>query len=632
MSTSGHRRQSTGLGILLGSVALFGVVLTTYLLNQPVAPANNDSTTVKQATAQEDVLVEQVTEPVAAPQAAPTEPLMVASLEPADTPFAVNDIKQVVTPDTQIEDHLAAGEFGLAMEVAVNAGDKAALKKIADAQHAAGEFDAARFIIGRMSANDRSDYLKKNAGGRSMAGGVGVADFTELIDLITQNTAGPWLDIDGIGGTIGSYSNGVHVDPNGRLTTLAKVDQTDRLRNLGFAARDAKLNEDMQQPSTLRVVSLTRLENAVSDKMFLGESIPETMRQLAGLTAIQYVIVDEATGELLVAGPAEGWQYDATGRPRGSQSGNPTLQLDDFVTVMRTFAPGAMREFQCLIVPRQENLASVRDYVEQSQSRGPLAAGAGTRNFVNRIEQLLGEQDVEVNGIATNSRVAQVIVEADYRMKLIGIDKLDEGGIPSYFDLVDPKAAAVPMQALRWWLTVGYDAVLHSPEQNVFEFVGSAVRCQSEDEFIAKDGSRIHTGKSEGPNRVFAQKFTNMYEALAAEDPVFADLKNIFDLALAAAIIDRNGLDSRVNWDRGVFGVGGAYQPLTYAPAKTVPSAVNHRVYNGKDVVVQAAGGVEGDLNRVLDDESVVRVADRLSGMTNVTENAPATRWWWDAK
>lgn len=40
-------------------------------------------------------------------------------------------------------------------------------------------------------------------------------------------------------------------------------------------------------------------------------------------------------------------------------------------------------------------------------------------------------------GVPADSRVARVIVEADYRMKLVGINKLDVGkDVPGYFDLL----------------------------------------------------------------------------------------------------------------------------------------------------------------------------------------------------
>ena len=58
-------------------------------------------------------------------------------------------------------------------------------------------------------------------------------------------------------------------------------------------------------------------------------------------------------------------------------------------------------------------------------------------------EQQLGLQDVEINGIPDDSRVAEVIFEADYRLKMIGVGELPGGpGVPSVFDLF-PKTGEV---------------------------------------------------------------------------------------------------------------------------------------------------------------------------------------------
>jgi hypothetical protein len=419
------------------------------------------------------------------------------------------------------------------------------------------------------------------------------------------------------------------------MALLSKPEQTARLRDLSVSARVADLNGDMAKASELRVVSLNRLERAVADRIARGEPVPASMKHLAGLTRVQYVFLDPNTDEILLAGPAEGWKYDATGAALGTESGKPVLELDDFVTVLRTFGPGGLNAFQCLIVPRQEGLKAVQDYAAASNARGPLRAG-GARNFTNKLAELLGEQDVVVNGVPADSRVARVIVEADYRMKLIGVDKLQEGGLPSFFDLltVGPSEAPVATKALRWWMTMNYEAVLHSEDKTAFEFVGDAVKCLSEDEFLTAQGERVHTGKAEATNRAFAEKFTAGYGKLAAEDVVFGELRNVFDLALAAALIRSERLDDRAGWDRGVFAAGGAYEPARYAPARTVETVANHRVYNGTDIVVQVAGGVQADLLGLLKDSAVYRTAIRTGEAVAAVKaaHAPETRWWWDVK
>ena len=584
-------------------------------------------------------------EPVAAAETAPAAvvPVTVVSVPKTDAAPAEATIAAPApvapTPAELVAGHLAAGEFGRAEQVAASVAvpaERAVLfQKVAAAEVAAGETAAAGRVLERLTAEERAAFAAGLAGDPQLAGGAGQADFSQLMLLIQQTTAGPWFDIDGVGGTMAPFSSGVHVGPLGMMALLSKAEQTGRLRDLAASARTADLNADMAAAADMRVVSLTRLEKAVAESIAKGGEVPASMAHLAGLTRVQYVFLDETSGEILVAGPAEGWKYDA-GLAVGAGSGRPTLLLDDLVTVLRTFSPSGANAFQCLIVPRQDGMKAVQEFAAASNARGSLSGSAGVRNFTDRLEALLGEQDVVVNGVPADSRVARVIVEADYRMKLIGIDEIEAAGLPSWFDLlsVGKDDAPVATKALRWWLTTNYDAVLHAGDKTAFEFVGPAVKCLSEDEFLTPEGERIHTGQAELTNKLFADRFTTGYEALATEDRVFAELRNVMDLAMVAAVIRAERLDARAGWDRGAFAEGGAYAGTTFPVAKTVATVANSRVYDGKEVVVQVAGGVTADLLAVLKDSAVYHEATRVRPASAAARPAdlPAGRWWWDAK
>lgn len=469
----------------------------------------------------------------------------------------------------------------------------------------------------------------------TLAGGSG-ADFTELMALIRQESGGGWLD-DGLGeGTMSQFTSGVRVDPLGVLYQASKAEQSDRLSSLGVRARVADVNADMAQPSTLRLVSLTRLEQEVARRLASGQPVVESMRQMAGLYQVQYVFVFPEEREIVIGGPAEGWSYDGDGRAVGTNSGTPTLQLDDLVTVMRTFSDEGPRVFRCSIDPQPENIKKLQEFATASQQNGALRPSA-VKGWARQLGETLGRQNITVDGVPADSRVARVIVDADYRMKLIGIGKLEGGSsIPDYFELLakDPAVSGGSLDALRWWMTMNYDEVLHSPDRNSFEIRGSAVKCQSENEFLNAAGQRVATGKAEPINQLFANNFTEHFDELAARDPIFADMKGIFDLALVAALVNHEGIDEAINWDGGVFASSGAYQPLSYPAPQQCDSVVNHRVYNGKDIVVQVAGGVRADLMTVVRDESKLKESPRLAAVSDQSKapELPAGRWWWDAK
>ncbi|MGQ0634723.1 MAG: DUF1598 domain-containing protein [Planctomycetaceae bacterium] len=556
-----------------------------------------------------------------------------------ERPAAAQD-KPPSQSDDQLRARLEAGEFGPALDAAEKLDDLTEqvrqLSEIAGAQSAAGDFGGAAQTARKIPARPE----RSRAGGqiirdRTRAGGGTQANFGPLMNLI-ETTVEPdsWEAIGGQG-TMTPFVTGVYVDPQGLLRTLTRQERSGRLERISRRGRAADLNDDLARPSPLRFVSLTRLERAVAERLATGQPALETMRRLAGLTRLRYVLADQASREILIAGPAEGWKYDVDGRPLGLVSGEPLLDLDDLVVAFRAFAPGGQRVFGCSINTRDENLKQVKEFVEASNRAGPLRPGQ-LQPWLAELQRLLGLQDIVVHGVAPETHVAQVLVEADYRMKLIGVAKLDGGpDIPSYFNLLREfrQTSGTPLEALRWWLTMNYDAVVHSPDRTVFELQGDSVRLQSENQFVSAQGQHVPTGVAEPVNRAFAQNFTRHYGELAKREPVFADLRNIFDMALAAALVRQEGLHERVGWNLGAFSPTGAYRPATVATPKVVESVINHRVYGGRDIVVQVAGGVQAEVATLAGDAKLAHESAELEKLAARGAPRPVDsgRWWWDA-
>jgi hypothetical protein len=537
---------------------------------------------------------------------------------------------------------LATGEFGPAVDDAGGIADLAQrvgyLKQIVNAERGAGELQAADATAARIPVREeRSRTRGEVARDRGTMGGGVQADFNSLMNLIEQ-TVQPdtWEALSGPGSMM-PYRTGVYVDPHGLMRTLTKEEDSGALETLGRRAREADLNGDMARPSSLRLVSLKRLERAVADRLESGRPVLETMQHLAGLTQIRYVFVYPDDHEIVIAGPAEGWKYDDSGRSVGRESARPSMNLDDFVVVCRAFAPGGAGEFGCSINTRDDNLKAVKEFVEQSTKK-PLPPGEyALKKWLGELQRRLGQQDVAIIGVPANTHVAQIVAAADYRMKLIGVEKLDGGKeIPSYFALLKAtgQTKGVPLEALRWWLTMKYGAIVHNPNRTFFEIQDSSVLIQSENQFVNSRGQHMPTGISEPVNQLFAQNFTQNYAKLARREPVFAELRNLFDMALVAALCRQENLHGRSGWDLGVFGPEGAYQPAVVPAPTVVESVMNHKVYGAGNIVVQVAGGVEGNLFAVARDPKLAKEDPALDqvGTRGKLPNLPAGRWWWDAK
>jgi hypothetical protein len=548
------------------------------------------------------------------------------------------------TVEARVRARLAAGEFGPALNEIrqLESSDQRTrlLQSVADAQMQVGDFDSAYYSIRQMPDSDyRGGAVREHRQNDDLAGGMIIADPTMLMNLIQFTVPeGNWNEDQGQNdpdvGDMQWEPTGVAVDPNGLMRNLTQLEKDGQLQALGINARQAALNGDLSRPSALRLVSLTRLEREVARLTAEGRPVVRSMKYLAGISKIQYVFVYPEEGEIVIGGPAEPWRYDDEGRPVGVSNGRPMLQLDDFVTVFRTFSPDGAGYFNCLIVPREEGLKAVREFVDSSNS--PLQPGRVTA-WTKELQDRLGLQDIVVNGIPEDSRVARVIVEADYQMKLIGVGKHSPvRSIPSFFELLAEtrEENLSSVDALRWWMTMKYDAIAHSPNREAFEIKGSSVLCQSENEFVTAQGQRVPTRKAEQTNSLFAANFTQNYEELAKVDPVFADLQNIFDLSLVAALIRNERLDARTDWDGGAFAHGSGYETRRHPAPKTVMSIVNHKVYNRRNIVVQVAGGVKGDVLNLVRNEELRENSEQLTQLeqTAAAPSLPAGRWWWDAK
>jgi hypothetical protein len=535
-------------------------------------------------------------------------------------------------------DRLAAGEFGPALEAARQSSDRqqreARLQQLAAAQAAAG---ARRAALTTLSELD-DDRLRASrfaelaaAGGRP---GGDQADFDSLIELI-KSTIAPqsWDDVGGPG-SIAPFAGGVYVDAEGMIRPLLRQDSRGALEALREAARQPAVKSPVGQSSPLRKVSLTRLERQVQLHLAAGLPIDDPMRYLAGLQRLRYVLIYPESRDIVLAGPADGWRTDSEGRVVGIDSGRPVLRLDDLVVVLRHMLGQDDARFGCSITPTQDALARTQQFLARG-SQQPLKPHQRD-GWLKQLRDHLGPQTIEVYGIDPRTRAAQVIVEADYRMKLVGMG-LEEGvaGVPSYLAMIQVPAgqAPPPMDVLRWWFTLDYSALLTTPARDAYEMRGQGVRVLSENELLTATGQRVHTGKSDELNRQFADNFTRHFPLLAAKYPVYAELQNLCDLALVGALLRAEGVFDRAGWQATCFGPGGNYQPALGAAPKSVETVINHRVVNRVHIIVGVSGGVRIDPAKFVQPEAIE--IDRYGLLEANRHSAqprpmPREHWWWD--
>lgn len=419
---------------------------------------------------------------------------------------------------------------------------------------------------------------------------------------------------------------GVEINPDGVLQ-VRRVDP-----KLGQARWEAARREqaaDLGRVSELRKVSLNRLEAALEARLEAGEEPTKAMQALAGLTSIDYVFFYPESGEIVLAGPAEGFFEDAAGRVRGTQSGLPTLLLEDLVTALRAYPPQARGTsvISVSIDPTEEGLKRLNQAMAQVAN---VRRGAEAR-IANFLKDNLGLQTVSIRGVPANTHFAQVLVEADYRMKLIGIglERLPNGMASFTERSLNTRGSASAME--RWYFEPNYDCVVVSEDGLSMKLEGNGVRLIGAAEMVNAQGQRGKRARSNPASMAFCEDFTSKYDEIAQAVPVYAQLRNLIDLSIAAAHIQKQDYVTQAGWDMGVLLDESRLPVETHTAPHQVETAVN-AVWKGTQLVTPLGGGVAIQPKKALGEEFVRTdvKGDLLKPRQAVTPKTDATAWWWD--
>ena len=420
---------------------------------------------------------------------------------------------------------------------------------------------------------------------------------------------------------------GIAVDARGVVETRIVPDPTGQLMRQQIQAARQSLPREVASFSKLRKVSLTRLEKAIIEK---NGVVTDEMRYLAGLLRVRYVFLYPESGDIVLAGPAEGWVTTPAGRILGLTTGRPVVQLQDLVVALRLFPPGkkGTELISCSIDPTPEGLAAMQRFL---RSIGSQATPAQTQFIVDGLRTSLGYQAVTISGVPPATHFAQVMVEADYRMKLIGIGlERPPVKLVSFVDRVNPSQVA--RNALfRWFFTPDYQCVRVSEDKLAMELVGDGVKLVGEDELVSSGGQRQGAARMNPASQAFVVSFTKRYPELAERSPVFAELRNLIDLVVAAAFLQKADYYGKAHWKMEFFGSEKAFPVETYSAPKMVGSAVA-AIWKGNRLMTPIGGGVHIEPAEALTEENLLPdEKGHVAALRSETQlKLPQGRWWWD--
>ncbi|MGL5097980.1 MAG: DUF1598 domain-containing protein, partial [Planctomycetia bacterium] len=293
--------------------------------------------------------------------------------------------------------------------------------------------------------------------------------------------------------------------------------------------------------------------------------------------------------DVLLIGPGEGWRRAPDGRAVGRSSGRPTLNLDDVAVALRCVLDGE-GEARCSIDATTAGLAAMEE-----RRRKPLVAKTRGEAEAVRAEyaEILGNQRVTTGGVPEGSRFALAMIEADYIMKRLAMGAEKFAGLTSYHDALVEMTEQNNFRPnlARWWFTPDYDRFVQNEDGTLIEIRGPGLKLLNEEEFVDADGRRTRSGRAGGGGDKYADSFNERRAALEEKIPAFADLRNLFDLMIAVALVKEQGkaewLDGLALRDEAIYEIPLAKQPQW---AATVASVRLHG--RGGKFVTVGYGGV----------------------------------------
>lgn len=432
------------------------------------------------------------------------------------------------------------------------------------------------------------------------------------------------------GGGGGPQAAGVIISPQGVLG-IKHFGSPNVLIKKWQADAKARLAGDLAKGSPLRKISLNRLEAALAEKLAAGKTATEEMNCLAGLTRLQYVFYYPETKDIVIAGPAEPFSWDASGRAIGVDSGRAVLELQDLIVALRAYHPGGdpTQVISVSIDPAQDGLKKMQQFLVSIRNKvKPGDAGM----IVEGLKENLGLQNVTVIGISPETHFAQVLVEADYRMKLIGIGiEKPPVKMASYVDKASAReVSGNAMQ--RWYFVPNYECVRVSDDELAMELVGEGVKLVGENELVQADGTRAGVAKGNKASDLFCQGFTEKYPQIASRVAVYGQMRNLIDLSIAAAYIQQQDMYAKSGWKMEVFGDENACHVEVCETPKTVETACT-AVWKGSTLMTPVGGGVKIETLKALekdsllkDDQGKVQAAHQQVKLKDLAKG----QWWWD--
>lgn len=419
---------------------------------------------------------------------------------------------------------------------------------------------------------------------------------------------------------------GVMIDSSGVVRTATLAEKQEFINVIRAGVQGAQ--GDLDQATDMRMISLSKLQNAIATVRQSGARLPESIRYMAGLTRIEYVFVDQENNDIILGGPAEPWKVADDGTIVGTKTGSATMHLEDLIVALRSVETARNGGISCSIEPTAEGRQRLSHFISKIQ----LRPGQNPKALESSMKQAFGPQQVLLTGIPTGSRYAATLVAADYEMKRLAMDLADSPirGFPSYLSM-SRNAAHSATKNPRWWMECSYDSLVRNEQGTAWKLSGQGVKTLTQDDEVDADGKVRDTQSKNRLAEKWATKMTENFSELARKVPIFGDVQNLMDLTVVATLIVQERLEDKAAMELTVLRDPKDLEPISYDAPETVAPECSF-IKGRSGWVVTASGGVSVNAFEVVSKNTVDGsvAPTKLAALAARESVRDEAQWWWN--
>jgi len=318
-------------------------------------------------------------------------------------------------------------------------------------------------------------------------------------------------------------------------------------------------------------LSLRVLAKHADDAVAKGLPLGQEASELAGIGWVEGYMADPANADIILVGTRS--------------ADRPVLHLDDLAAVLKNLAAKNPPPY-CSLDPKPENVLKMHRVLAAFTPKTP----GGAKAVLEQLQEAVGPQQTVIGGVPRESRMAHVMIDADYHMKKVSQGLVQVPGVSSTLDRIiaaaekaisagkEPANSGVAQS--RFWFHLRKDASpAFSTADGIVWLDACPVGLLTERQRYTAEGRLYDSGEHDPWAEAFAAEMSAQFDELTRSVPAYADLENLFRLrALCSAMVQRGDLQ-KAGVDLGYF--RDRHRPALDTPMPdAMPGLANAREWN----------------------------------------------------